>query len=212
MEFSGPRYNGDRTWQSSRDLKHADWEACLGPKGKDQDVGEDEDIDTTTFYVGSHCRARTELYHSLLHFKYTVFDEILGLLSGDHSNVAIRMQLKANGLVLDRFLSTKKKGEDKAGEAGEDGSTHRSVSVEELMTHGGFVKRQHERCRNLMEESEEKWGGQKGEMNKGLGGQMSNKRKGGHRGSLLTMLAGGKTKGKSAGRKYQSTINFSPTK
>ena len=213
IEFSGPRINADRTWQSSRDLKHADWEACLGPMGKDQDVGDDEDSEPTTFYVGGHCRARTELYHSLLHFKFMVFDEILGLLSGDHSNVAIRMQLKANGQVLDRFLSKKKKGKEKDGEAGEDGSSHRPLSVEELMIHGGFVKRQHERCRNLTEESEEKWGGHKGEMNKGLGGQMPKKRKGGQQGSLLTMLGGGKMKGKSsAGRKHQSTINFSPKK
>ena len=213
VEFSGPRNNADRTWQSSRDLKHADWEACLGPMGKDQDVGDEEGIEPMTFYVGGHCRARTELYHSLLHFKFMVFDEILGLLSGDHSNVAIRMQLKANGQVLDRFLSKKKKGENKAGEAGEDDSSHRPLSVEELMTHGGFVERQHERCRNLMEESEEKWGGQKGEMNKGLSGQMPKKRNGGQQGSLLTMLGGGKMKGKSsAGRKHQSTINFSPKK
>jgi hypothetical protein len=81
-----------------------------GDKGSD-----DEDIEPKTFYVGGHCRARTELYHSLLHFKFLVFDEILGLLSGDHSNVAVRMQLKANGQVLDRFLSKKKRGKG-AGE------------------------------------------------------------------------------------------------
>ena len=220
IEFSGPRYNADRTWQSSRDLKHADWEACLRPMGKDQDLGDDEDSKPTTFYVGGHCRARTELYHSLLHFKFMAFDEILGLLSGDHSNVAIRMQLKANGQVLDQFLSkTKKGGKKDAGEAGE-GSVHRPISVEELMSNGGFLERQHERCRNLTEESEEKWGGHKGEMTKGLSGQiMPRKRKDGGQVSLLKMLGGGgggggggEMKGNSAKRKHQSTLNFSPKK
>ena len=202
IEFSGPRYSADRTWQSSRDLKHTDWEACLGgrttmdhgDKGSD-----DEDIEPKIFFVGGHCRARTELYHSLLHFKFLVFDEILGLLSGDH-NVAVRMQLKANGQVLDRFLSKKKRGKG-AGES----DVHRPMSAEELMRNGGFVERQYERCRNLTEESEEKWGGHKGEMFKGGGRFGAPKRR---KGQATVVSAGSGANGTSAGCKHQTTLTF----
>ena len=210
IEFSGPRYSADRTWQSSRDLKHADWEACLGgrmttnhgDKGSD-----DEDIEPKIFYVGGHCRARTELYHSLLHFKFLVFDEILGQL-GDHSNVAVRMQLKANGQVLDRFLSKKKRGKGDAGESESD--AHRPMSAEELMSNGGFVERQYERCRNLTEESEEKWGGHKGEMIKVGGRSGAPKRRKGQATVVSMLGAGSGANGASAGRKHQSTLTFSP--
>lgn len=209
IEFSGPRYSADRTWQSSRDLKHADWEACLGGRmTKDHgDKGsDDEDMEPKTFYVGGHCRARTELYHSLLHFKFLVFDEILGLLSGDHSNVAVRMQLKANGQVLDRFLSKKKRGKG-AGES----DAHRPMSAEELMSNGGFVERQYERCRNLTEESEEKWGGHKGEMMiKGGGRSGAPKRRKGQATVVSMLGAGSGANGTSAGRKHQTTLTFSP--
>ena len=205
IEFSGPRYSADRTWQSSRDLKHTDWEACLGgrmtmdhgDKGSD-----DEDIEPKIFYVGGHCRARTELYHSLLHFKFLVYDEILGLLSGDH-NVAVRMQLKANGQVLDRFLSKKKRGKG-AGES----DAHRPMSAEELMSNGAFVERQYERCRNLTEESEEKWGGHKGEMIKGGGRFGAPKRRKGQATVVSMLGAGSGANGTSAGCKHQTTLTF----
>jgi len=223
IEFSGPRYNADQTWQSSRYLKHADWEACLRRTDEDRHRGneKEDDAEATTFYVGGHCRARTELYHSLLHFKYRIFDEILGLLSGDHSNVAIRIQLKANGQVLDQFLRKKQKGEKGDGDAAGkgEGGTLRPMSVDELMSNGGFVERQQLRCRNLTEESEEKWGGHKVDVVQG-GGKAMPKKKVVGQGSLLRMLGGAASsggthvtkKGNSTGQKHQSILNFSPSK
>jgi len=170
IELSGPRYNADRTWECSRDLKHPDWSACLGgcsPETLEED--EDDSSGTVTFFVGGHCKARTQLYHDLLHYKFRVFDSIQGMLSGDRSNVAIRMQLKENGQTMDQFLRKKSirdqnhsAGSD--GDSGRDESSSTSISVQELIKNKGYVEREYERSRMLVEDAEENWGGLKGVM------------------------------------------------
>ena len=171
IELSGPRYNADRTWECSRDLKHPDWSVCLGRSPETLEEDEDDLSDTVTFFVGGHCKARTELYHDLLHYKFRVFDSIQGMLSGDRSNVAIRMQLKENGQTMDQFLRKKNNcrqnysaDSDGDSEGKDEGSSSTSISVQELIKNKGYVDREYERSRMLVEDAEENWGGLKGVM------------------------------------------------
>jgi hypothetical protein len=172
IELGGPAYDSRRTWEVSRDLGHADWDACLREREGQGEEGGPE-LTTLTYLVGGHCRARTGLYHSLLHYKFRVFDSICGMLAGTNSTVATRMMEKENGQTLDPFLRSKRGRVEKQestldAEEVDGASNHPNrlmpMSVEELIENTAFTEREYQRCGSLLQEAEEAWGSAKGEI------------------------------------------------
>lgn len=144
IELSGPSYASERTWENERDLNHPNWSICLR-KGEEDDESYQK---ATVFYVGGHCRSRSELYHSLLHYKYRMFDKIIGMLRGDGTTVDIRTQRKENGQTMDRFVKSTKHDHS-------NNKRPKELSVELLMESRAFFQREFERSRVLLGQEED---------------------------------------------------------
>lgn len=91
--FGGNSYDASRTYEILKKTRHTDWERCLRSQRIQYDSNDEDDSNLNlssdddgqrnetshakeVFKVGKYCRARSELYHSLLHYKYKVFSHI----------------------------------------------------------------------------------------------------------------------------------------
>mmetsp|Transcript_10493 Transcript_10493/g.14816 ORF Transcript_10493/g.14816 Transcript_10493/m.14816 type:complete len:733 (+) Transcript_10493:102-2300(+) len=174
VSFHGRRYHAMQTWEIEETRGHVDWIRCIrktdteshmSSKKHKSTIDFEFDEDVTSFYVGEHCKARTQLYHKLLHYKFHTMTRIQSLLLGiDNNNYDATKRDKLNSKrnrkrkdLITIYDDHNNKAKDVRVHVRRSGRIKLAIPVRRLLKDADFIREEATLYKNLLINAEGSW-------------------------------------------------------